>query len=303
MGINLMYSPLETIFQATMEREGKTITAYTSGKQFQAFMRHNDDRNNYEDRITLFYSVNAPVMQGNLISYGNRIYILVNRETEENNCYYKSSALACNGMITLNNGHVIGVPCYGSLMKNGLIEQNNVMSIIDGNMEFITESNSLSRQIEIGNTFNEYDRTWKVDNVYYKDGVLHIITEVSANEKPYGELWLKKNKSDSIYSTVSDVNSLPTLTYNYRISGISNLVLGFSRTYSLYITDNYGNELKDINFQWNVVSDFDVKQTINGNRIELCVENEELVDQTLLLQVLVNNIVMAEMKISTVEGW
>ena len=146
MGVNLMYTPLETIFQATMEREGRTVTAYTSGNQFQAFMRRNDDGNNYEDRITLFYSVNAPIIQGSLISYGNKIYILVNRETEENHCYYKSSALACNGMITLNDGSIVGIPCYGSSMKDGLIEQNNVISMIDGNMEFITESNSLSRK-------------------------------------------------------------------------------------------------------------------------------------------------------------
>lgn len=185
MGMNLMYSPLETIFEATMEREGRTVTAYTSGSQFQAFMRRNDDGNNYEDRITLFYSVTAPIIQGSLVSYGNKIYILVNRETEENHCYYKSSALACNGMITLNDGTVIGVPCYGSSMKNGLVEQNSVMAMIDGNMEFITESNSLSRNIKIGSTFNEFGRTWKIDNIYYKDGILHIVTEVSANEAPY----------------------------------------------------------------------------------------------------------------------
>lgn len=188
MGVNLMYTPLETIFQATMEREGRTVTAYTSGNEFQAFMRRNDDGNNYEDRITLFYSVNAPIIQGSLVSYGNKIYILVNRETEENHCYYKSSALACNGMISLNNGSIIGIPCYGSTMKDGLVEQNSIMSIIDGNMEFITESNSLSRKLEIGNKFNEFGRTWKIDNVYYKDGLLHIIAEVAANEKPIENL-------------------------------------------------------------------------------------------------------------------
>ncbi len=47
-------------------------------------MRRNDDGNNYEDRITLYYYTNAPVVQGSLISNGNKIYILVNRETEEN---------------------------------------------------------------------------------------------------------------------------------------------------------------------------------------------------------------------------
>lgn len=184
MGANLMYSPLETIFQATMEREGRTVTAYASGSQFQAFMRRNDDGNNYEDRITLFYSVTAPVTQGSLISYKKKVYILVNRETEENHCYYKSTALACNGMITLNSGEIIGIPCYGSSMKDALVQQDNVMSIIDGNMEFITECTPLSRKIEIGDTFNEFGRTFKIDNTYYKDGILHIIARVVANEQP-----------------------------------------------------------------------------------------------------------------------
>lgn len=184
MGVNLMYSPLETVFEATMQREGRTVTAYTSGNEFQAFMRRNDDGNNFEDRITLFYSVTAPVIQGSLVSYGNKIYILVNRETEENNCYYKSSGLACNGLITLNNGNVIGVPCYAYNMNGSLIDENQIISVIDGNMEFLTESNSLSRQIKIGNTFNEFGRTFKVDNIYYKDGILHLVTEVTVDETP-----------------------------------------------------------------------------------------------------------------------
>ena len=83
---DLMYTPLESVFAATMEREGRTVTAYTSGAEFQAFMRRNDDGDNTEDRITLFYAINAPIIQGNLVSHGNKIYILVNRETEENNC-------------------------------------------------------------------------------------------------------------------------------------------------------------------------------------------------------------------------
>lgn len=212
MGVNLMYSPLETIFESTMEREGRAVTAYTSGNQFQAFMRRNDDGNNYEDRITLFYPVNAPVIQGSLVSYGNKIYILINKETEENHCYYKSSALACNGMISLNDGTVIGVPCYGSSMKDGLAEQNNIISVIDGNMEFITESNSLSRQIEIGDTFNEYGRTWKIDNIYYKDGILHLVAGVATNEMPYQKIQISIDGINPSYE-VGDMAKLEATLY------------------------------------------------------------------------------------------
>lgn len=87
-------------------------------------------------------------------------------------------------MAELNNREVIGIPCYASVMKDGLAESNNMLSLISGTMEFITESNSLSRQIQIDETFNAFGRTYKVNNIYYKDGILHIITEVTTNEKP-----------------------------------------------------------------------------------------------------------------------
>lgn len=183
-----MYNPLETVFDSTMEREGKIVTAYTSGSEFKAFMRRNDDGNNFEDRITLYYPTTAPVMQGSIVAYGNKLYVLVNRETEENDCYYKSSGLACNGIITLNDGMVVGVPCYAYNMNGSLVDENQIISVIDGNMEFITESNSLSRQIKIGNKFNEFGRTFKVDNIYYKDGILHLVTEVTTDEQPVEHL-------------------------------------------------------------------------------------------------------------------
>lgn len=184
----LMYTPLESVFASTMEREGRVVTAYTSGEEFQAFMRRNDDGNNTEDRITLYYAINAPVEQGNLISYGNKIYLLLNRETEENNCYYKSSGLACNGKINLNDGTITGIPCYAYDLNNGLSTNGQTISVISGDMEFVTEDNALGRQIEINDTFNEFGRTWNVKNIYYKDGMLHLITEVHADVKPVENL-------------------------------------------------------------------------------------------------------------------
>ena len=219
MGINLPYTPLESIFDETMKREGRTITAYTSGSEFKAFMRRNDDNNNYEDRITLFYPINAPVVQGSLISYGNKIYILVNRETEENHYYYKSSALACNGMITLNDGSIVGIPCYASDMKDALVTENQIISVIDGNMTFLTESNSLSRQIEIGNTFNEFGRTFKVNNIYYKDGILHLVTEVRADEKPIEHLnIIIDGLTNETYSIGDTVQLTATLYINATVT-------------------------------------------------------------------------------------
>lgn len=216
--MDLMYTPLESVFNATMEREGRTVTAYTSGAEFRAFMRRNDDGNNFEDRITLFYPVAAPITQGSIISFGNKLYILVNRETEENHCYYKSSGLACNGMITLNDGTLAGIPCYVYNMGNGLGDDGKVISMISGNMEFITESNTLSRSLAINNTFNEFGRTWKINNIYYKDGILHVIAEVYADQTPKEKLVVEIDGMQNVYKVGNTTRLKVTLYQNTHIT-------------------------------------------------------------------------------------
>lgn len=274
MNTTLMYSPLETVFQETLKREGRTVTAYASGKQFQAFMRRNDDGNNFEDRITLFYPITAPVAQGSLISYGDKIYILVNRETEENQCYYKSSALACNGVITLNDGTIAGIPCYASSMKDGLAEQSNAISMIDGNMEFITEYNPLSEKIKIDDSFNEYGRTWKIDNTYYKDGILHLITGVSTDKKPNWE----PNEKTQIFIDGE---------YQITIDGRNDLTIGYDRTYTAHLYDSEGAEIEGTwNFEVNCDYPNLIGTTVDGNKIRINAKNDKiLLGQNLIVTV------------------
>lgn len=208
----LMYSPLETVFRDTLAREGKTVTAYTSNKEFQAFFRKNNDENNIEDRIFLFYNTLAPVNQGNLIKSGRKTYLILNRETEENSCYYKSSAIACNGVITLNDHTIEGIPCYASSAKNANGTTGQVITMISGNMEFLTEDNLKSRKLDINNTFNEFGRTWQIKNLYYKDGMAHILTEVTANEVPKENLDIKI-EGVNVYVHVGDADKYSITAY------------------------------------------------------------------------------------------
>lgn len=116
-------------------------------------------------------------------------------------------------MITLNNREVIGIPCYASAMKDGLAESNNMLSLINGTMEFITESNSLSRQIKVDDTFNEFGWTYKVNNIYYKDGILHVITEVATNEKPIEHLKIVIDGLSKDTQSVGDTTQLCATLY------------------------------------------------------------------------------------------
>ena len=88
------------------------------------------------------------------------------------------------------------------------------------------------------------------------------------------------------------------------ISGNKNLKVGFSRTYTATITDVDGNTVEwDNTYSWNVVSDFEVGQEIDGNTIKLLVEDEYLVDEVFLLQVLKDGSVLSEIEITFIDMW
>lgn len=179
---DLMYTPLENIFAATMAREGKTVKAWSNGKEFVAFFRRCDDGQSTEDRINVYYGVDAPVEQGSLIQYGRKTYVLMNKETEENTCYYKSFGIATNGLLNSNNGTIKDVPIYGYDMKDGIAYSDKVFTMISGNMEIITENTDTIKELKINDTFNLYGRTFRTDNTYIKDGLFHIIAQVTTNE-------------------------------------------------------------------------------------------------------------------------
>lgn len=267
---DLMYTPLENVFADTMAREGKSITAVISGKTFTAFFRRCDDGQSTEDRIMLYYGVDAPVDQGSLIQYGRKTYVLVNKETEENTCYYKSFAIACNGILNTNNRTVKNVPVYGYDMKNGLASVNNTISVINGNMEFITEITDAVKVAKINDTFNTYGRTFNIKNIYQKDGLFHIIAEVYANVNPDPE---------------PEPEPKPT-GKSTTITGGDTLRYGRSKTWTVTFTDSTGTIVEKKDFSWNVISDFKITQTITDNKIKLNYSNEKAIDKTFTLQVL-----------------
>lgn len=271
---DLMYTPLENVFADTMEREGKSITAVISGKTFIAFFRRCDDGQSTEDRIMLYYGVDAPVDQGSLIQYGRKTYVLVNKETEENTCYYKSFAIACNGILNTNNRTVKNVPVYGYDMKNGLASVNNTISIVNGNMEFVTEITDTVKVLAIDDTFNIYGRTFKVDNIYKKDGLFHIIAEVYANVNPDPEPEPEPEPTPD------------TPKQSVTISGGDSLRYGRTKSWTVAFTDSTGATIEKTDFKWNVVSEYAITQTVNGTKISLKYTVDRAVDKTFTLQVL-----------------
>ena len=84
------------------------------------------------------------------------------------------------------------------------------------------------------------------------------------------------------------------------IDGRNTLRCGIERTYIALFTDANGNAVEDVNFSWNVVSDFEVSQSVDGNEIALLVEDEDCIDSSFILQLLVDGNVATELEITVV---
>ena len=174
----------EIQYKRTMEREGKILTTYTGGAEFKAFFRINNDNEKQRETIVIYYDVTAPVRPGTLVMYGYGVYLALNRETVENDVYYKSTLVKCNGVYNENSGAVMNIPFYSDNMKSSVSIGNSTITMLNGNIEIITEENSLSKKIKIDQKFNEFGRTFKVCNLYSMDGILHIIAEVYSDMTP-----------------------------------------------------------------------------------------------------------------------
>ena len=67
------------------------------------------------------------------------------------------------------------------------------------------------------------------------------------------------------------------------------------------IKDGNAVDWKDVDYQWNVVANFDVKQTVNENKITVSVNDENLIGGSFLIGVYIGGTVVSEIKVSVIE--
>ncbi len=86
------------------------------------------------------------------------------------------------------------------------------------------------------------------------------------------------------------------------IAGGNTLRCGRAKSWTVTFLDQNGNEIVDQNFQWKVDSEYDVKQVVDGQRIQLKVDDEQLIDCSFLLSVIVDDNVIAKVEITIIDG-
>ena len=155
----------------------------------------------------------------------------------------------------------------------------------------LTRPDNVSADYGIGNTYYIFTLDQRNDEndkkVTLEDGTIVWIADYTTPTTPSHP----ENPDETVASIAST------------ISGNTSLKVGFPRTYSVIFTDKNGAELSDVDFTWNIVSDFndEITSTVDGKNITLQIDNEDYVDEQITLQVIVDSVVNSEF-IITVRG-
>lgn len=232
---------LSDVFQQAMKREHKTVVVQETGEQFECFFRKNNDSINRRDTMIMFYDVEAPVEVGELLIYGNNTYLTLNKETAENDIYFKSAIIRTNGVINTHGLSVIGLPFYGDNVNNATSTNTNNINIVNGNIEVMTEDNDESRALKVDDLFNEWGRTWKITNLFYIDGICHIVLEINANVTPTYNYSLVLTNLTSFNVVPEDTASITATAYCNDIEMTRATIIYSSSNTEVATIDSSGN--------------------------------------------------------------
>lgn len=249
-----MQDTLKNVFDETMQREAITATAFSSGISFDCFFRRLSDGLNQRSTMTMFYSFGSPIHAGSIVEINGKNYICLNCETVENQVYKKSAVVECNGTISTQNANVMNLPFYGASAESGFPVGNQMLNIISGKAELITEDCSASRQLEINDKFNCWGRTWLLKNIFVVNGIVTLNVEVTADTDitfEHGITFVDINASgysigDTIalnaYGTINGHSTDVPLTYTSSDTSVAtvdaNGVITIVGAGSVYITIN-----------------------------------------------------------------
>lgn len=103
------------------------------------------------------------------------------------------------------------------------------------------------------------------------------------------------------------INNTHTLLPNSQkisatIHGSDKLKIGFDRTYTVDFKDEHCNIIHP-DFTWNLVSDVQIEQTILDNKITLIINDEDAINASFLLQIIIGDVVIAEKEITIIEAF
>lgn len=249
---------------------------------------------------------------GMYVFFENR-YWLISGYPGNNKIYEKATMILCQYKLRwqLDNGRIIERWAnFTSASKYDVGESGNTTIVLSSNnfTVWVSEDDDSftldGKRVFIDRSKENPKKVFKItrsDDVLYiygeeHGGILSFIADKT-------ELNLETDNQElriCDYHSPTDFNvpENPPSDFNVSIIGNKDLKIGFERTYTVSFDNESIQE-----FSWNIVSNFKVQKNIDGNKIKLLVDDEDYISSSFLLQVIINNKVATEKKITIVEGF
>lgn len=248
-------------------------------------------------------------------------YWLIYNSFNVNDVHYEGKMIQCNYLLRwqLANGEIIerysnivSASKYdvGETGNSTLVLSSNNYTILIGYCEEGFELEGKRVFIDMKPT--KPTKVFKItrsDDVLYNSGnmgsLLSFIadkTEFNPNDDNQELRICDYNKNTSpLPPTPSEPNE--TTDLRCVISGNTNLKNGYRRTYTVTFTDKDDNEIESnkINFDMRIIADFDISKSAHNNKIDLFIDNDELVGSSFILQVVIDDKIISELEINIVE--
>lgn len=249
-------------------------------------------------------------------------YWLVYNSFSVNDIHYEGKLIQCNyllkwqladGTIIERWANIVSASKY-DIGENGnstLVLSSNNYTVLIGYCEegFELEEKRVFIDLKPVNPTKVFKIT-RSDDVLYNSGNMGAILSFIADKVEFNP---KVDNQELLICDYKESSSslLPQFPPN-EVTGLSATIYGktilrnsYKRTYSVdFIDENEKNvDWTDVNFIWNVISDFDIKQNVYDNKIDLLIDNEDYIGSSFLLEVLLvpDNTVLTKIKITIIE--
>lgn len=274
---------------------------------------------NYQNFLTTY---DNPIKIGEYLhDTKDDTYWLIYNSFNVNDVHYEGKMIQCNYLLKwqLANGEIIerysnivSASKYdvGETGNSTLVLSSNNYTILIGYCEEGFELEGKRVFIDMKPT--KPTKVFKItrsDDVLYNSGNMGSLLSFIADKTEFNP------NDDNQELRICDYNknttplpptpSEPNETTDLRcvISGNTNLKNGYRRSYTVTFSDKDSNvvDWQDVDYQWNVVANFDVKQTVNENKITVSVNDENLIGGSFLIGVYIGGTVVSEIKVSVIE--
>ena len=308
------YSPTMYFYDAENEKDDKLAN-------FRVYGRKNSSLNgNYMNYLTTY---DNPVKIGDYIhDTKDDTYWLVYTAFNVNDIEYTGKLIQCNYLLRwqLSDGkivqrwtNIVSASKYdtGENGNSTIVLSSNNFTILMGYCDEALELEEKRVFIDIRKVPKKVFKITRGDDVLYNAGSIGMLLSFIADKTELNKD--KDNQELGICDYIHPATPTPpqpsnpneTADLSAKISGNTNLRIGVTRTYTVTLSDKEGNAVQwnDTKYSWNVISDFDVRQTVTENKISLTVEDEDFIDSSFLLQVIKLNdsSVLSEIEITVID--